>query len=910
MSVLSDADAPSVTINQPTVTEGQDIVIEAELTGGTYDTLEYQWTNDEGSLSDSEVQDTIFTPPAADTSVTLTIKITARGTGTNAADETSDTSTASVTFTVGDESTEAATILQATGYLDPYITPEANTNKPYFIDNLQLTRAGRIITVEWDAPSPPADETWPAPDHYRVTVGRRDGKDAPYILLIRAQQTSPYKYTLPDNGGNLVFAVQAVNVVSEENYYSDAKVATITFGDKVFVPNYTYHVDWDNDGLYNHKHSDISQYVSRVRYEDGFNGEQIRGITQGRMIVDLNTQLFNFGNLLYAIRYWGKKIQVRKDGVEVYTAKIIDIERGEENSPEDLPSIQAQTEISFISQSMRTELLSGITNIASLESLLSATSYNERLFKYGNTTPFVSYIGSGNLISEIEKIAFNSGTSENKIVGAITTPAGNIALISQASYNSSLLDIDVERRYTIDEIDSITNRIVIMSIGEARPAASTTAKIGDFTHIGYDLFTPPTVTAGKWTRSALWNKDSNKADSTYDTIGTLAGDFISLGITQAVYNAIGATSVLVIGNKRFAISGKKFITTAEGSFGFPSGAIFFGRWIDGEETETSQIEIHEETYSTRRQIVDTPSTKVWQADYFGGTHTCKWYTDDNTGQDQNYSLYIPNNHPNPPSAEFLSSFDLWGNVQKNISNLKKYRLYTAFLNGNYVRPVNFYADYPPSVPSGMQLHDLGFSDGFPVYISIPIEPPTQAAGDWMLDSFTLELSQNKSNFNYITSEYSPTPHSNSLLPVDSSITGDGYMIVKMNGYNYTGFNGTVKIRNVNAYGIPLTVKQGEIFDANSVENKDSIKEYGLHSKEILFFTQLSERRDYAQSIIDEEPKSNIVIMGTITNSKESQLLYHWPLDVVEFDGIEYTIEHRRIEHIDTLIRFTFLLRPL
>ena len=96
--------APAVTIAAvATVAENATQALSASVTGGTYDTLTYAWAvvTGGGSITGSSANVT-YNPPdiSADTAVTVRCTVTARGTGNNATDGTSDTAQDTEDFTV------------------------------------------------------------------------------------------------------------------------------------------------------------------------------------------------------------------------------------------------------------------------------------------------------------------------------------------------------------------------------------------------------------------------------------------------------------------------------------------------------------------------------------------------------------------------------------------------------------------------------------------------------------------------------------------------------------------------------------------------------------------------------------------------------------------------------------------
>ena len=100
-----NAEAPTVAIDAiSNHNEGSTVTLGATLTGGTYDTVDYLWSIDSGggSIDDPTAETPVYTDPdvSFNTSVTLRLTITANGTGTNAADGTSDTASDTEQFAV------------------------------------------------------------------------------------------------------------------------------------------------------------------------------------------------------------------------------------------------------------------------------------------------------------------------------------------------------------------------------------------------------------------------------------------------------------------------------------------------------------------------------------------------------------------------------------------------------------------------------------------------------------------------------------------------------------------------------------------------------------------------------------------------------------------------------------------
>ena len=92
-----DAAPPTVTIDAIGAgDEGTSVQLSASVTGGTYDSIAYAWTADEGTLSGATTATPTWTRPqvSATKNVTLRLSVTVRGTGTNARSGTSATRSA------------------------------------------------------------------------------------------------------------------------------------------------------------------------------------------------------------------------------------------------------------------------------------------------------------------------------------------------------------------------------------------------------------------------------------------------------------------------------------------------------------------------------------------------------------------------------------------------------------------------------------------------------------------------------------------------------------------------------------------------------------------------------------------------------------------------------------------------
>ena len=94
---IPDAAPPTVTIDSIAAgDEGTSVGLSASVAGGTYDSIAYSWTADEGTLSGETTATPTWTRPQVSSTknVTLRLTVTVRGTGTNARAGTSATRSA------------------------------------------------------------------------------------------------------------------------------------------------------------------------------------------------------------------------------------------------------------------------------------------------------------------------------------------------------------------------------------------------------------------------------------------------------------------------------------------------------------------------------------------------------------------------------------------------------------------------------------------------------------------------------------------------------------------------------------------------------------------------------------------------------------------------------------------------
>ena len=218
-----DAEAPTVAIDAiADGDEGTTVQLSATVADGTYDELDYAWTVSGGTLNDDTAESPTWTRPAvtADTDYDINLTATARGTGTNAADGTSDAVTAATrsatvrndpvvttdtdsVWRLGDQDTTPATPTGGTGTESH--TPSGWTRaEPDPTDTQAVYRSQRIRTftdgtftsaAAWGDPARIADRNMVVGD-FTVPAGRA----ADFVCLIEVDGTGNIYWVSGGNG--------------------------------------------------------------------------------------------------------------------------------------------------------------------------------------------------------------------------------------------------------------------------------------------------------------------------------------------------------------------------------------------------------------------------------------------------------------------------------------------------------------------------------------------------------------------------------------------------------------------------------------------------------------------------------------------------------------------------------------
>ena len=233
-ALLPIADVPTVAISTiATGDEGTAVKLGATLTGGTYDTLTYAWSVDEGTLDDAVLAAPTWTRPSVTStkSVTVRLVVTARGTGTNARSGTSESSPEAIrSATVRDVSVVVPNQPPTVG-----ITTTSQTINGGNIVTLAATATdsdGTIATYAWAA-SPNIgtfanaavrNTTWTAPASMssqqivtlRLTVTDNDGATAFDTITITVRgDTTPIGPVLDNSTLEIPWNAPASVVQSE-----------------------------------------------------------------------------------------------------------------------------------------------------------------------------------------------------------------------------------------------------------------------------------------------------------------------------------------------------------------------------------------------------------------------------------------------------------------------------------------------------------------------------------------------------------------------------------------------------------------------------------------------------------------------------------------------------------------------
>ena len=218
---LPDAVAPTVVINSIQAgDEGTTVQLGATLSGGTYDSVAYSWSVTGGTLDDSTSATPTLTRPDvdSDTNFSAALTVTASGTGTNAADGTTASGTATRGYSVED--------------VPPVITTD--TDSIWQLASSQPTRPTGGTNTEDHTPSG-WTRTEPSPSEtqgvWRCTRTRTfsDGDFTGASIWSAVSETAPRLLTLADiavpDGRMLVGTGSLITVPSDGDVYdSDATV--------------------------------------------------------------------------------------------------------------------------------------------------------------------------------------------------------------------------------------------------------------------------------------------------------------------------------------------------------------------------------------------------------------------------------------------------------------------------------------------------------------------------------------------------------------------------------------------------------------------------------------------------------------------------------------------------------------
>ena len=147
--LLPTASAPTVTINAvPAGNENTAVQLGATLSGGgTYDgAVEYDWSVNGGVLNDSTLATPTWTRPSvsSDSSRTVSLTVTVRGTGTAASNGTSDTASTSLTAQVRDAGDHGNDQASATRVAIPSTTAGTLTSRDRDYFRIEVGQAGSL----------------------------------------------------------------------------------------------------------------------------------------------------------------------------------------------------------------------------------------------------------------------------------------------------------------------------------------------------------------------------------------------------------------------------------------------------------------------------------------------------------------------------------------------------------------------------------------------------------------------------------------------------------------------------------------------------------------------------------------------------------------------------------------------
>ena len=198
----------------------------------------------------------------------------------------------------------------------------------------------------------------------------------------------------------------------------------------------------------------------------------------------------------------------------------------------------------------------------------------------------------------------------------------------------------------------------------------------------------------------------------------------------------------------------------------------------------------------------------------------------------------------------------------------------------------------------------------PVHVSLPIKPPYASTGGWSVETVKASIAGIANP--RVRAGYSREPHPAAMTPIqapDPQIGEHGYVTLSIYGDAIEG--SPIAVSNVRITGVPLARETDAVREiAAPAENHRSIEDYGPHTQTIRFHLSHFDAVALAEYLVGYEPAAFKRLSGII-DQYSSQLLYHWPFDIVDYGLAPHTIEQMRLSRRKgSPVEYRTLIRPV
>ena len=599
---------------------------------------------------------------------------------------------------------------------DPFIPVPPRDAAPGIPTNLRVERVNGScdFIATWNDPL--VVEGVPDAASYRMIVAERNGQVAPYIITneftITSQTDGRWEKRFASPTGVLGGAINVgVSAVSAGNVEGTIEPYTLVYGDcnpELVAP--TWHIDWNNNGLFDHPLSDITKYVTSSKWSKEFNGNMVR-----EWVKSMATVRWNMTEEHRALKYYNRTLQGRRLGVPFTTVRIRD-NNTQSDKPWEDSVMQAEGVLSRQKQRIKTEQELGLTSKEAFETILAHMGIDKG-FRYGPDKGFYSWQADGDSSAALNHLALNthSPASRYNDYGVYENQYGIPCLSAGYPANPSPLDLVAEHTPTSDPIDSIVNRIVVQGIGSDRPQPDTSTPIAI-----YDFKKEPsglTLTPGTFTTGVVESVDH------VTEWGTSAGTYLAILHRNSTENTVLGEaeqgSVILVGNHKFAIqSVQGFWSTPSVLTKRPNGWIFFGRWLGSIPVEETNYSIYLWQYDDSKVIARGPGPSYSTTYDPPRAYSCLVY------EYNGVRIYVPEEWQQP-SGSVRYDWTLVRNKnnpeQINTGHYKRYK-YTSVADPHLLQPGDSFEYYALEPLTGNVTPQALVNPGhaFPLYISLPI----------------------------------------------------------------------------------------------------------------------------------------------------------------------------------------------